>query len=130
MDVPGLNEISDKGNDVSDNFYFKEILPIIIPNIKFEFLLFDAVKFNDEDTKDILIKLGDGIDRNGIIKLGHDVLLNSIFILNKIDTIGDSSEKGKKDFIDHAIKRISGKDKLTYLQGKLNENNFIGISSI
>ena len=129
MDVPGLNEISDKGNDVSDNFYFKEIIPIIIPNIKFSFLLFDSVKFNDEDTKDILIKLGDGIDNNSENKLGHDVLLNSIFILNKIDTIGDSSEEGRKDFINHAIKGISQKDKLTYLNGKLNENNFIGISS-
>ena len=130
MDVPGLNEISDKGNDVSDNIYFKEIIPIIIPNIKFAILLFDAVKFNDEDTKDILIKLGDGIDNNDLNKLGHDILLNSIFILNKIDTIGDSSERGKKDFIAHAIKSISQKDKLTYLNGKLNENNFIGISSI
>ena len=57
MDIPGLNEISD-GNNVNDNFYFKEVIPVISPNIKFSILVFDCLKFDDEDSNNILIKLG------------------------------------------------------------------------
>ncbi len=47
MNIPGLNEISDGNND-NDNF-FKEVIPIISPNIKFSILVFDCLKFDEED---------------------------------------------------------------------------------
>ena len=133
MDVPGLNEISSNGNDVSDNFYFKEIIPIISSNIKFAILLFDCVKFNDNDTKDILVRLGDGIkkkDKRDKGKFGRNVIKNSIFILNKIDKVENNSIKGEKEkFINETINKIVNKKELNYLNKKLDNNNVIGISA-
>ena len=52
MDVPGLNEAVDKGekiDSVGNSFYFKEIIPTIIPNAKFFILMFDAGEYQKED---------------------------------------------------------------------------------
>ena len=123
MDVPGLNEVAEKSGKnekVNDNFYFKEIMPIIIPNIKFSILIFDSLKFNDEDTKDIVTLLEQ--------QMGKEVILNSIFVLNKIDKIDEPSKQ--KEFIQSFIKTISNKKELSFLKNNLNDSNVIGISSI
>ena len=129
MDIPGLNEISD-GNNVNDNFYFKEVIPVISPNIKFSILVFDCLKFDDEDSKNILIKLGGDKTNENNENFGQDVLKQSIFILNQIDKIDDYSKEGIENFVKYSIDKIINKEGLEYLKGNLDEKNVKGISSI
>ena len=122
MDVPGLNEISEKGENIDSvekNFYFKEIIPIIIPNVKFFILMFDAEKYNNEDSKEIITKLYE--------KVGSTVLENSLYIVNKIDILKENKEEENellKNFIGVMEKTFS------FLKNKLTINyNVIGISA-
>ena len=43
MDVPGLNEFSSE-NDISEHFYYKELIPFFIYNVGFSLFIFDAEK--------------------------------------------------------------------------------------
>ena len=122
MDVPGLNEISDKGENVDSvekNFYFKEIIPIIIPNVKFFILMFDAEKYNNQDSKEIINKLHE--------KVGDSVIENSLYIVNKIDILNENKEEEKdllRNFIGVMEKTFG------FLKGKLKiDYNVIGISA-
>ena len=121
MDVPGLNEAVDKGekiDSVGDSFYFKEIIPTIIPNAKFFILMFDAGEYQKEDSMEIILKLKE--------QKGEKIIENSLFILNKIDIYGGGEEE--KERLNNFIKYLE--EKFDFLKGKLIVNeNVIGISA-
>ena len=121
MDVPGLNEAVDKEekeDSVGNNFYFKEIIPTIIPNAQFFILMFDAEHYQNEDSMEIISKLKE--------QKGEKVLENSLFILNKIDIC--EGEEEEKNLLNNFIKNLE--DKFEFLKEKLIVNeNVIGISA-
>ena len=49
MDVPGLNEFS-SDDDISKQFYYKELIPFFIYNVGFSLFIFDAEKQEIEDS--------------------------------------------------------------------------------
>ena len=121
MDVPGLNEAVDKEekmDSVGNNFYFKEIIPTIIPNAKFFILMFDAENYQNEDSMEIILKLKE--------QKGEKVIENSLFILNKIDICEE--EKEEEELLNNFIKILE--KKFDFLKGKLIvKENVIGISA-
>lgn len=121
MDVPGLNEAVDKEekiDSVGNNFYFKEIIPTIIPNAKFFILMFDAENYQNEDSMEIILKLKE--------QKGEKVIENSLFILNKIDIC--EGEKEEEELLNNFIKNLE--EKFDFLKGKLIvKENVIGISA-
>ena len=71
MDVPGLNEVSDikntttsknqevEGeqnnlNSIDNNFYFRQIFPLIIMNVKFSLFIFSAENYGKSNAKQII----------------------------------------------------------------------------
>ena len=122
MDVPGLNEAVEKEekiDSVGNNFYFKEIIPTIIPNAKFFILMFDAENYQNEDSMEIILKLKE--------QKGEKVIENSLFILNKID-ICEGGEKEEEELLNNFIKNLE--EKFDFLKGKLIvKENVIGISA-
>ena len=121
MDVPGLNEAVDKEekiDSVGNNFYFKEIIPTIIPNAKFFILMFDSENYQNEDSMEIIEKINE--------QKGEKVIENSLFILNKIDIC--EGEEEEKELLNNFIKNLE--EKFKFLKGKLIVNeNVIGISA-
>ena len=121
MDVPGLNEAVDKEekiDSVGNNFYFKKIIPTIIPNAKFFILMFDAENYQNEDSMEIILKLKE--------QKGEKVIENSLFILNKIDIC--EGEKEEEELLNNFIKNLE--EKFDFLKGKLIvKENVIGISA-
>ncbi len=49
MDVPGLNEFS-SDDDISKQFYYKELIPFFIYNVGFSLFIFDAEKQEIDDS--------------------------------------------------------------------------------
>ena len=121
MDVPGLNEAVDKEekiDSVGNNFYFKEIIPTIIPNSKFFILMFDAENYQNEDSMEIILKLKE--------QKGEKVIENSLFVLNKIDICGGEEEE--EELLNNFIRNLE--EKFDFLKGKLIvKENVIGISA-
>ena len=62
MDIPGLNEVSEKTksdnekkiNSIENNFYFRQIFPLIQNNIKFSLFIFAADTYDKENSLQIL----------------------------------------------------------------------------
>ena len=81
MDVPGLNEFS-IDDDISKQFYYKELIPFFIYNVGFCLFIFDAEKQESEDSLSIINNI-----MNQYFNNNPNKLKNSIFILNKIDKI-------------------------------------------
>ena len=87
MDVPGLNEFS-VDNDISKQFYYKELIPFFIYNVAFSLFIFDAEKQESEDSLSIINNIMYQYFNNDSNKLK-----NSIFILNKMDKIVNPNEE-------------------------------------
>jgi len=121
MDIPGLNEAVDKEekiDSVGNNFYFKEIIPTIIPNSKFFILMFDAENYQNEDSMEIILKLKE--------QKGEKIIENSLFVLNKIDICGGKEEE--EELLNNFIKNLE--EKFDFLKGKLIvKENVVGISA-
>ena len=49
LDIPGLDE----GN-LNNNVYFKDLIPVIIPNVAFSIFILDSEKIQDNDTSNII----------------------------------------------------------------------------
>ena len=74
LDVPGLNEQTDlktsseKNNEedsgINTNFYFRQIFPLFIMNVKFSLLIFNSEKYDGNSSNEIInTYLEGGIDR-------------------------------------------------------------------
>ena len=87
MDVLGLNEFS-VDDDISKQFYYKELIPFFIYNVAFSLFIFDAEKQESEDSLSIINNIIYQYFNNDPNKLK-----NSIFILNKIDKIVNPNEE-------------------------------------
>ena len=81
MDIPGLNEEND--------FYLKYIIPILVNKCLFSIYIFDLGKYKNDDTSTIY--------KNYSQLLNKYYSANSIYILNKIDTITEEDKKNLKD---------------------------------
>ena len=87
MDVPGLNEFSSE-NDISEHFYYKELIPFFIYNVGFSLFIFDAEKQESVDSLSIINNIMFQYFNND-----PNQLKNSIFILNKIDKVVNPKEE-------------------------------------
>ena len=88
MDVPGLNEFS-SDDDVSKQFYYKELIPFFIYNVGFSLFIFDAEKQESEDSLSIINNI-----MNQFFNNDPNKLKNSIFILNsKIENPNEELKK-------------------------------------
>ena len=81
MDIPGLNE--------KDDFYLTKIIPILLDKCLFSIYIFDLEHYENEDTLTIYKKYS--------LQLNKYYNTNSIYILNKIDSISEEDKKNKKD---------------------------------
>ena len=88
MDVPGLNE--------KDDFYLKNIIPIIVNKCLFSIYIFDLEKYENEDTSIIY--------QSYCKKLNSFYKSNSIYILNKIDLITEKDRQKGYDEDQHFTK--------------------------
>ena len=157
MDVPGLNEKQENisqsdENDLSKQFYFANIFPIIQNNIKFAIFIFDCLSYKSQQVKSILsnfikikdyqIKIKDNENeeikkkfelKNKKIKEDYDdrklkiieAYKNSIFIFNKTDKFENEEEKNKsfKEF-KKFLKTVNGN-----IEDKILNENCIDLSS-
>ena len=149
MDIPGLNETveisnNNEKNSIDENFYFKQIFPLIQNNIKFSLFIFAADTYDKENSLQILKTYINGgskknkkekdnefsnyeNNKNEEIKKKAELekeqqklfcynktFKESIFILNKIDKFKDEKEEGKKNFRDFISKNF---------EINLNDNN-------
>ena len=87
MDVLGLNEFS-VDDDISKQFYYKELIPFFIYNVSFSPFIFYAEKQESEDSLSIINNIMYQYFNNDPNKLK-----NLIFILNKIDKIVNPNEE-------------------------------------
>ena len=115
MDVPGLNEFS-SDDDISKQFYYKELIPFFIYNVGFSLFIFDAEKQESEDSISIINNI-----MNQYFNNDPNKLKNSIFILNKIDKIENPYEELKN------FKKILNEN----LKCHIEKNGFfIGLSAL
>ena len=96
IDIPGLNEVG-----LKNNFYFRNVLPFIKPNIIFPIIILNADKFESTDVFDVFKELFQPYIskylQNNVIDMEtqydkenqKDILKiiknNSIFLINKIN---------------------------------------------
>ena len=81
MDIPGLNE--------KDDFYSKEIIPLVVNKCLFSIYIFDLLHYENDDTKEVY--------QNYSQLLNKFYKTNSIYILNKIDSIPEEDKKNFRD---------------------------------
>ena len=84
MDLPGLNE-----KEGVDNFFRKNILPVISYNTKFSFFIFDCLSIKDKDTIEVY---------ESFINLLDIKIENCFFIFNKIDLSTNKKEEEINNF--------------------------------
>ena len=109
VDVPGLNEISDKFE--KDNLYIN-FLSVFKNNICFSIFIFDSEYYHDEiNTKEILLKFKEKL---------NNCDNNSLYILNKSDLCSDL-KKSIKIFKEYIFKELEIK--------KEDEKNILDFSS-
>jgi len=129
IDLPGLNEVGAK-----NNFYFRNILPFIKPNLIFPLIILDADKFQSSDvfdvfkelfqpyvskfTKDIVLDRKAQYDRENQKYMLNILKGNSLFIINKLNLF-DSEERERK--LNNIIEKTSLEFKVEI---KLNKNCF------
>ena len=107
MDLPGLNE-----KEGVDNFFRKNILPVISYNTKFSFFIFDCLSIKDNDTIEIY---------ESFINLLDIKIENCFYILNKIDLSSNEKEVEINNFKNYINKRFNV---------DINKNHFLGINSL
>ena len=106
LDVPGLNEFTTE-NDITKQFYYKELIPFFIYNVGFSLFIFDAEKQESEDSISIINNIMNQYFDNDSCNIK-----NSIFILNKIDKIVNQEEEllNFKKILNQNLKCQIGKD--------------------
>ena len=97
LDIPGLDEGTEDSFDIRQSKFFKEnILPKLIRNTQFSLLLFNAEKYLS--IKNI------GIFKEYFKKFHNNKIVNSFFILNKIDLL-HNKEKEIEQFEEKILKQ-------------------------
>ena len=107
MDLPGLNE-----QDGENNFFRKNILPIVASNTKFAIFIFDCLSIKDKDTIEIYEKFEE---------LLEEKIENSFYILNKIDKATNKKEIEIENFKNYIHERYNV---------DINKNHFLGTNSL
>ena len=111
MDIPGLDEMND--------FFPKEIIPLITPNTQFSIFFFDATKIQSASSNKVFNKY--------VELLNSKINKNSLFVINKFDEVKinleneEEIEKTKKFQIFNYIFRN--------FHTNLNKNKFITLDS-
>ena len=107
MDLPGLNE-----QDGENNFFRKNILPIVASNTKFAIFIFDCLSIKDKDTIEIY---------ENFEELLKEKIENSFYILNKIDKATNKKEIEIENFKNYIHERYDV---------DINKNHFLGTNSL
>lgn len=90
LDFPGLNEQEES----KTNLFFKDYLPLILPNIKFSIFIFEIDNFEGKGSEKILNNYENFSEKFPYLReYCQESIKNSIFILNKIDKIDNDREK-------------------------------------
>ena len=85
MDIPGLNEVSEKTKSddekktisIENNFYFKQIFPLIQNNIKFALFTFAADTYDKENSLQILKAYIEGGSESKIIQNENNISITN-----------------------------------------------------
>ena len=129
IDLPGLNEVGTK-----DNFYFRNILPFIKPNLIFPLIIIDADKFQSSDVFDAFKELFQPyiskftkksvLDKKTQYDLDNQKYMlnvlkkNYLFIINKLNLFEAEERESKLNKI---IEKTSSEFKVNI---ELNKNCF------
>ena len=128
LDIPGLDE-----GEMAKSPYFKDLIPIIMPNIAFSIFLFNCDTDQDESTATIVKKInmyfeknGTSDEKNGVSRslmeiyknIDKNNTLNSLYIVNKVDKESESDEK--KSILKEQLQKIFKSEKCYYDINKLN----------
>ena len=93
MDFPGLNESYVNENKI--NLFYKDYMPLILPNIKFPIFIFDVSKYEGIESTEILNyykNIGEQFNLTYLTDIAKKSFNESIYILNKSDLL-DTEEK-------------------------------------
>lgn len=96
LDIPGLDEIKDSNTDIFDDF-----IQLIFNNILFPLFIFDIKSFENDNSRNIIIKYLDlytSIIRNFNFNDNNNYS-KGIYILNKIDLVNEGIENILNEFI-------------------------------
>ena len=126
MDFPGLNE-SYSNNQNKINLFYKDYMPLILPNIKFPIFIFQIGRYEGIETTKI-INYYKNFSEIFKIPLLKDIEKNSfneaIYILNKSDLLDTEEEKEEQLKIFREKFEISQNNSFLYSsKEKLLENN-------
>ena len=136
LDIPGLDE-----GEFGKSPYFKDLIPIIMPNIVFSIFLFNGDTMQDESTATLvkktimyfqqnatsdektcvsrsLLEIYKNIDKNNT--------LNSLYIINKVDNENEYDEK--KIILKEQLQNIFKSEKC-YYDININKLNIISLSA-
>ena len=124
LDIPGLDEIKNNGSNIFDDF-----IQVIFSNILFPLFIFDIQGFEDDNTKNILIKYLDYyfnlLNCFGQTDKTYD---KGIFILNKIDLLNEDINEILKQFKANLSNIAISNGKMIEIPLKYGQN-FFGISA-
>lgn len=126
IDFPGLNEsVNNDGNKI--DLFYKDYLPLILPNTTFPIFIFDLNKFEGIESSNILKYYKDYSnkfnypDLENICKKTYN---EAIFILNKSDLLENDDEKNKQLNIFREKYELNESNSLYFSsKEKLLENN-------
>ena len=108
MDIPGLNETGNNKNQINNNFYFQQIIPIIQSNIKFAIFLFDIENYMGNDTTNIILNFKKPADLKFIITKDEEELQRKRNEENELKEIQKKlDEKTNKINIENEVRKIN-----------------------
>ena len=126
-----MKKILEKKNSISNNFYFRQIFPLINMNIKFSLFVFSVENYEQSNVIEILNKYIDKDNKNYYYFMNEKERIKkqnslqsfreSIFYLNKIDNV---DKKDRALSIIHFRKYIEK----NYIREKIELNRYNQIS--
>ncbi len=126
LDFPGVNESNIKEGKKTDLFY-KDYLPIIIPNIQFCIFIFEVNKFEGIESENLIEyykNFSKEFNYPYLEQMCTKTYKNSIFILNKIDLLSNQEKIDEQMSIFREKFEFSEKNTIYFSsKEKLLENN-------
>ena len=98
LDFPGLNETeTEEGN--KNTFYYKDYLPLILPNIIFPIFIFEVFKFEGKESVNLINyykNFSKIFNYPYLEEICNKTFNEAFFILNKIDLFSDPDKKNEQ----------------------------------
>ena len=126
MDFPGLNE-SYSNNENKINLFYKDYMPLILPNIKFPIFIFEISKYEGIESTKILENyknFSEEFKMPSFNNIAKNSFIDAIYILNKSDLLDTEEKKEEQLQIFREKYEIKQNNSFLYSsKEKLLENN-------